>query len=313
METGDSQDIPVPDTYLETVELHGRLFQKHALQQKIYFGPVDEEEAQRLQLFHHVFHILFDRRLIFPPIPNPRRILDCGFGSASWAIDVADSYPRCEVIGVDIASQMSPPDLPPNLYLEVDDLNQRLNFSSSHFDMVHSRCVAGGINTDRWNEYTKELSRVLVAGGWCQMVEVYFNAQSNNGTLTDGHGLRRWSQLYLQGLQPEKDGRAGIRLEELMRNAGFENVESRMMQVPLCGWPDDAREKEVGTANRENMSHLLSSLAIYPFTERLNMSITEAQVLLAQARRDAQNPSFKAYFPVWVTLRDVRRFDNETD
>ncbi|KAK7704949.1 hypothetical protein SLS64_008297 [Diaporthe eres] len=121
------------------------------------------------------------------------------------------------------------------------------------------------------------------------------------------------SQLYLQGLQPEKDGRAGIRLEELMRNAGFENVESRMMQLPLCGWPDDAREKEVGTANRENMSHLLSSLAIYPFTERLNMSITEAQVLLAQARRDAQNPSFKAYFPVWVTLRDVRRFDNETD
>lgn len=75
----------------------------------------------------------------------------------------------------------------------------------------------------------------------------------------------------------------------------------------------DAREKEVGTANRENMSHLLSSLAIYPFTERLDMSITEAQVLLAQARRDAQNPSFKAYFPVCVTLRDVRRVDDETD
>lgn len=46
------------------------------------------------------------------------------------------------------------------------------------------------------------------------------------------------SQLYLQGIQPEKDGRAGIRLEELMRSAGFENVESRMMQLPLCGWPE---------------------------------------------------------------------------
>lgn len=148
----------MPDAYLETVEHHGRLFQKHALQHKIYFGPVDEviallsvstpgclhqgqEEAQRLQLFHHVFHILFDRRLIFPgPIPNPRRILDCGFGSASWAIEVADSYPRCEVIGVDIASQMSPPDLPPNLYLEVDDLNQRLPPSLSRTgraDLTH--------------------------------------------------------------------------------------------------------------------------------------------------------------------------------
>lgn len=38
----DSQDIPVPDAYLETVEFHGRLFQKHALQHKIYFGPVDD-------------------------------------------------------------------------------------------------------------------------------------------------------------------------------------------------------------------------------------------------------------------------------
>lgn len=56
------------------------------------------------------------------------------------------------------------------------------------------------------------------------------------------------SQLYLQGLQPEKDGRAGIRLEELMRNAGFENVESRMMQLPLCGWPDGPSHKTAGVA-----------------------------------------------------------------
>lgn len=80
----------------------------------------------------------------------------------------------------------------------------------------------------------------------------------------------------------------------------------------------DAREKEVGSANRENMSHLLSSLAIYPFTERLGMSISEVQVLLAQARREAQSPSLKAYFPVCVlsatlgnpitTLTDSRWF-----
>jgi hypothetical protein len=38
----DSHEIPVPDTYLETVEIHGRLFQQHALQHKIYFAPVDE-------------------------------------------------------------------------------------------------------------------------------------------------------------------------------------------------------------------------------------------------------------------------------
>lgn len=46
------------------------------------------------------------------------------------------------------------------------------------------------------------------------------------------------SRLYLQTLQPHKDGRVGIRLEALMRDAGFVNIESRMMPLPLCGWPD---------------------------------------------------------------------------
>lgn len=46
---------------------------------------------------HSVFNLLFDGTLIFPPIQNPRRILDCGFGTASWAVDVAQAYPNCVV------------------------------------------------------------------------------------------------------------------------------------------------------------------------------------------------------------------------
>ncbi len=46
---------------------------------------------------HDVFARLFDGRLIFPPISRPRRVLDCGFGSANWAMEVAALYPSCEV------------------------------------------------------------------------------------------------------------------------------------------------------------------------------------------------------------------------
>ncbi len=44
-----------------------------------------------------VFSRMFDNRLIFPPVLNPRRILECGFGSASWAVKVAEEHPECEV------------------------------------------------------------------------------------------------------------------------------------------------------------------------------------------------------------------------
>lgn len=59
-------------------------------------------------------------------------------------------------------------------------------FSSNYFDLVHSQGVAGGINANRWRTYLRDIFRVLRPGGWCQMVEIYFNAQSNNDTLDRG-------------------------------------------------------------------------------------------------------------------------------
>lgn len=41
--------------------------------------------------------MVFENRLIFPPVPRPRRILECGSGSGAWAIEVAEQYPECEV------------------------------------------------------------------------------------------------------------------------------------------------------------------------------------------------------------------------
>jgi hypothetical protein len=57
----------------------------------------DQEEAERLDLQHRVFSRVFDGRLIFPPIPRLRRVLDCGYGAGSWAVDVATQYPDCKV------------------------------------------------------------------------------------------------------------------------------------------------------------------------------------------------------------------------
>ncbi|OIW32463.1 S-adenosyl-L-methionine-dependent methyltransferase [Coniochaeta ligniaria NRRL 30616] len=297
MDDGDLETVPLDTTLVELVTFHGRDFQRYALENGIYYGPVDEHEADRHRFMHEVFNRMFDNRLIFPPLPAPRRILDCGFGSASWAIDVAEQFPTCEVTGIDIYPNMAPEDLPPNLDLQVDDLNSPFTFGSNHFDLVHSRLMAGGINADRWGTYMADILRVLRPGGWCQMVEIYYNAQSDNGTLTDNHALRVWSRTYLQSLQPYKNPRAAMQLQNLMTQAGFVEVEGRLLTLPL-----NPRDREMGAANRENVHRLLSSLAIYPFTEGLGMTPTDVQLLAAQARMEADNPSFKAYFPVYVCI-----------
>lgn len=46
--------------------------------------------------------------------------------------------------------------------------------------------MATGIHANRWNQYLREMFRVTRPGGWCQMVELYYNVQSDNGSLTRG-------------------------------------------------------------------------------------------------------------------------------
>lgn len=60
-------------------------------------GCTVQEEAERLEIQHRVFQRVFDDRLVFPPIPRLRRVLDCGYGSGSWAAETAEQYPNCEV------------------------------------------------------------------------------------------------------------------------------------------------------------------------------------------------------------------------
>ncbi|KAL2061827.1 hypothetical protein VTL71DRAFT_7205, partial [Oculimacula yallundae] len=290
------------NTYLETEDYHNRTFQSYAVNNLSYLVPTDEDEIERLNIFHNVLNRVFEGRLIFPPIHRPRRILDCGYGTGVWASEVAEQNPQCEVIGIDINPMMQPDDMPENLYLQVDDLNQRFTFPAHNFDLVHSRMVSAGLHINRWPQYLQDLLRVTRPGGWTQMVELYCNAQSDNGSLTDAHALSQWSARYRESMEGLKDLRAPLRLADMMREAGFVDVESRMVQLPMCGWATDQRENEIGNANRENIHSMLSSLAIYPFTERIGMPIQDVHLLVAQARLEAGDPALKAYFPLYICI-----------
>jgi len=68
------------------------------------------------------------------------------------------------------------------------------------------------------------------------MIELYHNFQSDNGTLTADHALSQWSARYRESMEGLKNLRAATRLPNLMREAGFVDVESRMIPLPTCAW-----------------------------------------------------------------------------
>ncbi|KAA8904481.1 S-adenosyl-L-methionine-dependent methyltransferase [Sphaerosporella brunnea] len=244
---------------------------------------------------HEALQLVFDGRLIFPPIENPQNILDCGYGSGAWAVDVAEKYPDCQVVGVDITPHMQPDGVPRNLWLQADDLNDPFTFPSNEFDLVHSRGVVTGINKDRWPSYIQDCVRVCKPGGWLQFVEPYHNIQSDNGTLTNDHALRQVSTYFSHAIGDVKDIRAPMRLGEMMRNAGLVGVATQMVQLPLNGWPTDPRNKQIGEMFNKPYKDAIASHCQYPFIEYLGMDMTEAHILFARARQDIDNPSLKPY------------------
>lgn len=56
-----------------------------------------QDEEERLAIQHNVLNKVFDSRLVFPPLARLRKVLDCGYGSATWAAEVAEQFPTAEV------------------------------------------------------------------------------------------------------------------------------------------------------------------------------------------------------------------------
>lgn len=68
------------------------------------------------------------------------------------------------------------------------------------------------------------------------MVEIYFNAQSDNGSITDHSALRQWSTRFMGAFGDTRDLRVGTRLRSLLMAAGLVEVDTRMIPLPLCAW-----------------------------------------------------------------------------
>ena len=68
------------------------------------------------------------------------------------------------------------------------------------------------------------------------MVECYYMCQSDNGSITDTHALRQWSNSYMRSIEGVKDPRAPLRLSAIFAAVGLVEIDSKMIPIPLCEW-----------------------------------------------------------------------------
>lgn len=186
------------------------------------------------------------------------------------------------------------------------------------FDLINSRYLAEGINTNRWSSYVRELRQLLKRGGWLQMVEIQFPFQSSNGTLPDDSYLTRWWQWYSYALQRMgKNVRVGQTLAEIMTTEGFQHVRPVMRDLPVGDWSSGwylsrclssivaelhVDPPNIGPGNLLIADRLLQSLSLYPFLQGEQMSQDAYRTLVNGARAELRNPAYRLYYRMCVLL-----------
>lgn len=137
--------------------------------------PVDHDEVKRSELHHRMMQFVFNGKNYVGPVSevlhggHQRRVLDLGTGGGCWAIDIADEFPKVEVVGVDLAP-IQPRSVPPNCTFELCDLDQwTLPYPDNHFDLIHARSMHTGISN--YPRLVHEISRILKPGGLVILIE----------------------------------------------------------------------------------------------------------------------------------------------
>ncbi|KAF2457724.1 S-adenosyl-L-methionine-dependent methyltransferase [Lineolata rhizophorae] len=286
---------------LDYVYENGRRYQRSRRGEDSMF-PNDEQEQDRLDLVHHVYLLTQKGALFAAPIKNPKRALDIGTGTGLWALDFADQFPDCQVIGVDI-SPIQPNWVAPNCQFIVDDLEADWVYpEDKHFDYIHQRSMAGSIGD--WPRLFRQVYDNLNPGGWFEIQEfmAWFYAQNTDGSgnddLSEDTPLVKWQKLC-----DEASIKIGRRLNcagdlpEPFKATGFTDVKHQVVKVPVGTWPKDKRLREMGQFLHVQMSQALDAVTLAYLTRVLKWSEQETQVFMAQVRNDfnARSKSMHLY------------------
>lgn len=237
-----------------------------------------------------------DKLFLAPIADNPQKILDLGTGSGIWAIDMADTYPSAEVIGVDTAP-VQPNVLPPNLVFEIDDVEHDWLWSESSFDFIHGRELIMAVRD--WPRLISQARSRLRPGGYLQLCGSYPAFSSDDGTLPADSAYVELGNIFFD--MSERIGASGrevTKWKRYLEDAGYEDVREHIFKIPSNPWPRDPRLKKIGAFELDHFRDNIKNVFARGYEQILGGDPAYFQVLLARARHEVTNRSMHSWVPL---------------
>ncbi|CAM1511879.1 Fc.00g093920.m01.CDS01 [Cosmosporella sp. VM-42] len=262
-----------------------------------YWGANDEQQNEAMDINHHCQTLGLDGKLYLAPLSDKiTKAVDIGTGTGIWAIDFADEFPGCEVIGTDI-SPIQPGWAPPNLQFQIDDCTREWTFADNSLDYVHIRFLAGCIQD--WTALFKQVYRCLKPGGYIESMEPSAYMESDDGTVDEGSAMSQWGPIFVAGSR--KMGRSFTIVQDETQNksmaeAGFVDIQEKLYKSPIGGWPKDERLRQIGQYAQYVMEADFEGLILYMANILEGWSREQIQVYIAHLRREIRSGKKHAWY-----------------
>jgi ubiquinone/menaquinone biosynthesis C-methylase UbiE len=232
---------------------HEKIGNREYITESKYILNTDEEDIKRLDKMQHLVRTMFGKNILAPIKPEKvRSILEVGYGSGAWAIEVARELPEARLFGFDVRTNPLPfSQIPPNLIFQRCDLSKGLPYMSKSFDYIHQRLLCLAATYEQWPGVFEDYYRVLRPGGWLEMLE-FSNGWVNAGPISE----------RLLGLLSDMAKKRGVDIstvsewEPLLKKAGF----TKITKNPTTRWCMGSWGGDIGVGCLEQSSVILAML-----------------------------------------------------
>lgn len=255
-----------------------------------YLLPKDEQEIDRLDLQHYLLRYMLQRNYL-APIHNPGRILDIGCGTGRWAIEMAESLPKTEVVGLDIVEpKVAIEGRPKNVLFMQRDVLKGIPFSSALFDYTHMRFLIAALPQNKYQDVVNAMVRVVRPGGWVEIAEpgLMINADTGLETL--------WNWLIVLGQRRGIDMAASEHLPRFLENAGLTNVALRAVTIPY-----GMHGGQAGEMAAKNIISLFGGLREPIITLKIATAV-QFDHMLERTKSELANPNGSAIGPMYIAV-----------